>query len=46
MALALAIRQGHVSSTSQHGRGGAPLVVEGETVEDRVQRTGSFFPGD
>ena len=46
MALALAIRQWNVSSTSRHGRGGAPLVVEGESVEGRVRRQGSWFPGD
>ena len=46
MALALAIRQGNVSSTSRHGRRGAALVVEDETFEQRVRRKGSWLPGD
>ncbi len=46
MALALAIRQFNQSSSSRHGRGGAPLVVEGESFEERVRRNGSYFPGD
>ena len=47
IALALAIRQFNQVSPSRYGRGGAVLVVEDETFEQRVRRRGgSWFPGD
>jgi len=46
MALALAIRQFKQSSTSRSGLGGAALVVDEETFEQRVLRNRGWFPGD